>query len=463
MTAADHDNRIITFGCRLNAFESQAIKNALAQIDDKNLIVFNSCAVTSQAEKDLQYSIRKTRRDFPFAKIVVTGCAAQIDPSKYAQMSEVDLVIGNAEKTKAESYNFSSNTAVKINSNHDSSSSNQNPHHHLDQVFYNSKKNLLNDLKPQLQDKIKVNDIMSIKDTAPQLVSYFDNQTRAFLEIQNGCNHRCTFCIIPYGRGNSRSVPLGVIVEQCKKMVQAGHQEIVLTGVDISDYGKDLPAPITLAAMIKRLLHLVPDIQRLRLSSIDVAEIDNEFLEIMATEKKLMPYLHLSVQSGDDLILKRMKRRHNREQILSFCQKARQIRPDITFGADIIAGFPTEDDKMFENSLSLISAADLIFTHIFPYSPRQGTPAAKMPQLPIKIIKERAKILRDHGQQQLQKYLKQQINQTHKILIEKNNIGKTENFLDAEIINLQPEQTLNNHIFELKINNIEGNKLICSF
>jgi len=224
-----------------------------------------------------------------------------------------------------------------------------------------------------------------------------------------------------------------------------------------------LPAPITLAAMIKRLLHLVPDIQRLRLSSIDVAEIDNEFLEIMATEKRLMPYLHLSVQSGDDLILKRMKRRHNREQILDFCQKAPQIRPDITFGADIIAGFPTEDEKMFENSLSLINEADLIFTHIFPYSPRQGTPAAKMPQLPIKITKERAKILRHHGQQQLQKYLKQQINQTHKILIEKNNIGKTENFLDAEIINLQSKQTLNNHIFELKINNIEGNKLICSF
>ena len=456
MLKEDHNsNQVITFGCRLNSFESETIKQAINQSGEKNLIVFNSCAVTAKAEKDLKISLRKIRKNNPDAKIVVTGCAAQIDPQKYAIMPEVDLVLGNVEKSKFENYQNiekSKNLLNKISnhqilnvetqnnkiddefSNHQKNQVKPDQNHHQDRIFFQelSNQNKLNNLADL--NKIKVNDIMSIRDTAPQLVSYFENQTRAFLEIQNGCNHRCTFCIIPYGRGNSRSVGVGEIIEQSKKMVNNGHQEIVLTGVDISDYGKDLPSPLTLAQMIKKLLKFVPDLNRLRLSSIDVAELDDEFLEILKYENRFMPYLHISAQSGDDLILKRMKRRHNRQQLLDFCSKAREIRPEITFGADLIAGFPTEDDQMFENSLKLISQADLIFTHIFPYSPRLGTPASKMKQLDYKIIKERTKILREKGQEQLVKFLQQQIGKTFDVLVEKNNLGKTKNFLNVRII-----------------------------
>jgi len=469
MMSKEENNQIITFGCRLNAFESEAIKHAVELSGQKNLIVFNSCAVTAKAEKDLRISIRKARKNNPHAKIIVTGCAAQIDPQKYASLGEVDLVLGNTEKSKLESYqnnfsatdnfleksqkiespkiqnnsdfkfaiNIKNEKLISINPKQDQHEDHQKdlkPNHHQDRLFYeelHKKDNALND--HQLS-KIKVNDIMSVRDTAPQLVSYFENQTRAFLEIQNGCNHRCTFCIIPYGRGNSRSVGFGEIVSQCKKMIANGHQEIVLTGVDISDYGIDLPHPLTLAQMIKKLLKLVPDLQRLRLSSIDVSELDDEFLEVLASEPRLTPYLHLSAQSGDDLILKRMKRRHNRQQLLDFCTKARKLRPDITFGADLIAGFPTEDQQMFENSLSLIKEADLIFTHIFPYSPRLGTPASKMKQLDRKIIKDRTKILRDTGEKQLEKFLAKQVGKEFLVLVEKNNCGKTTNFLNVRII-----------------------------
>ncbi len=451
MIVEEPKNKIITFGCRLNNFESQSIKKALDIIDEKNLIVFNSCAVTAEAEKELRATIRKEKKLNPQAKIVITGCASQIDPEKYAKMSEVDFIVGNADKTKAESYNFLKNPELKYKNQIQENS-------HPDKIFQDFKnKNSLN-LSEDEHAKIRVNDIMSVQETAPQLASYFENQTRAFLEIQNGCNHRCTFCIIPFGRGNSRSVPFGVIVEQTKKMLEAGHQEIVLTGVDISDYGKDLPTSMTLSQMIKRLLKMVPDLKRLRLSSIDVAEIDDEFIEIMANEPRLMPYLHLSVQSGDDTILKRMKRRHNRKQILEFCHKIRQNRPDITFGADIIAGFPTEDEQMFANSLSLIQEADLIFTHIFPYSARHGTPASKMPQLEKKIIKERAKILRKAGENQLNQYLARQVGKEFRVLIEKNQRGKTENFLDVKINSSQ--ELLENNIYSLKINSLTKNQLI---
>ena len=436
MTAEDQkNNQIITFGCRLNSFESEAIKKAVEDSGEKNLIVFNSCAVTAEAERDLIIKIKQERKKNPNAKIVITGCASQIEPQKFAKMPEVDLIIGNADKSKVESYNLSqhqsTNYLKKTNQTLEFLNSES---QHADQKFLQQKNSQNIFLKPEEHSKIKVNDIMSVRDTSPQLVSYFENQTRAFLEIQNGCNHRCTFCIIPYGRGNSRSVPLGEIVEQSQKMTNSGHREIVLTGVDISDYGKDLPSPLTLSQMIRRLLKMVPALDRLRLSSVDVAEIDEEFFEILANEPRLMPYLHLSVQSGDDMILKRMKRRHKRSQIIKFCQTARSIRPDMTFGADIIAGFPTEDDKMFNNSLSLIKEADLIFTHIFPYSARAGTPASKMPQLDKKIIKERAKILREAGLNQLNQYLDQQINKNFAVLIEKNNRGKSPNFLDIEII-----------------------------
>jgi len=449
----ENNNQIITFGCRLNAFESQAIKQAVLDSNQKNLIIFNSCAVTNQAEKDLQASVRKARKNNPDAKIIVTGCAAQINPNHYASMPEVDLVLGNQEKTNAKNYQFENqNSDQKIiknnsaksplnnhqSSNHELESSNIsiNQNHHQDQLFLQTKNNLNLNLSIEQHNKIKVNDIMSVKDTAPQLVSYFDDQTRAFLEIQNGCNHRCTFCIIPYGRGNSRSVGFGEIVKQTRAMVENGHQEIVLTGVDISDYGKDLPIPISLSQMIKKLLKQVPELKRLRLSSVDVAELDHEFFDLLASEDRLTPYLHLSVQSGDDLILKRMKRRHTRKQVIDFCNQARKIRSNITFGADIISGFPTETQEMFENSMSLIEEADLIFTHIFPYSVRLGTPASKMPQLDSKIIKDRASKLRDQGFIQQQKYFKQQLNKEFLVLLEKNNQGKTENFLPVKINDL---------------------------
>jgi threonylcarbamoyladenosine tRNA methylthiotransferase MtaB len=457
MIAEEAKNKIITFGCRLNAFESETIKKALQASDQKNLIVFNSCAVTNQAEKDLVLSIKKIRKENPSAKIVLTGCASQINPQKYAKMSEIDLIIGNDKKSDIASYDL--NSAVNFKEN-DFQINSQDPNNHADQLFFESQKKSLNFLDQNQEAKIRVNNIMSVKSTAPQLVSYFENQTRAFLEIQNGCNHRCTFCVIPYGRGNSRSVALGSIVAQAQKMVANGHNEIVLTGVDISDYGKDLPVALTLSQMIKRLLKLVPELKRLRLSSIDVAEIDDEFLEILASEPRLMPYLHLSIQSGDDLILKRMKRRHNRQQILDFCEKARKICPQITFGADIIAGFPTEDVNAFNNSLKIIEEADIIFSHIFPYSSKAGTPASKMPQLPPNLIKERAKILRECAEKQLQKYLSLQINQEFEILMEKNDYGKTHNFLNVKLIDYIKTDEINNKFLFVKIIKTQENMLI---
>ena len=453
MTADATDNQIVTFGCRLNAYESEAIKEALKKSDQKNLIVFNSCAVTSEAERELRAAVRKARRDNPEAKIVVTGCAAQIDPQKYAKMAEVDLVLGNVEKSQPESYqeNFTNSFSPEKITNSDSDIA------HKDRIFFEQKKLEQNFLTAFDTSKIKVNDIMSVKDTAPQLVSYFENKTRAFLEIQNGCNHRCTFCIIPFGRGNSRSVAFGEIVEQVRKMVAAGHKEVVFTGVDISGYGEDLAVPITLSGMIKRLLKLVPELPRLRLSSIDVAEIDNEFFEILKKEPRFMPYLHLSVQSGDDVILKRMKRRHNRKQVLDFCAKAREIRPEITFGCDIIAGFPTETDEMFLNSVKLIEEVGIIFTHIFPYSKRDGTPAAKMPQVNGKIIKERAKILREAGLKELQKFLKTQVGKSTKVIIEKDGIGKSENFLDVKILDKKLQA---GEILEVNLCDVQQNFLL---
>jgi threonylcarbamoyladenosine tRNA methylthiotransferase MtaB len=457
MTAED-SNKIVTFGCRLNAYESEAIKEALKKSDQKNLIVFNSCAVTSEAERELRHAIRKTHKENPQAKIVVTGCAAQINPEKYASMAEVDLVLGNQEKSKTESYleSFANvYSPQKIaNSNLDIA--------HKDRVFNEAKKSAAIFLNPLQTSKIKVNDIMSVKDTAPQLVSYFENKTRAFLEIQNGCNHRCTFCIIPFGRGNSRSIGFGEIVSQAKKMVAAGHKEIVFTGVDISGYGEDLPTPITLSAMIKRLLKLVPELPRLRLSSIDVAEIDEEFFDILKNEPRFMPYLHLSVQSGDDIILKRMKRRHTSKQVLDFCAKARKIRPEIAFGCDIIAGFPTETDEMFLNSKRLIQEAGIIFTHIFPYSKRDGTPAAKMPQVNGKIIKERAKILRDTGLLQLKNFLGSQIGKKLQVIVEKDGVGKSENFLNVKILD-QEKKLKSGEIITVEIVASEGELLLAKF
>lgn len=455
MTAEENHNQVVTFGCRLNAYESEAIKNAVLESGQKNLIVFNSCAVTNQAEQQLRQAVRKARRENPEAKIVVTGCAAQINPQQYAQMPEVDLVLGNQEKSQVESYNSNSRKNVDLavfegNSKGDLLS-------HQDKVFYETKSQNIPTLTVEEASKIKVNDIMSVKDTAPQMVSYFEDKTRAFLEIQNGCNHRCTFCVIPFGRGNSRSVLFGDIVSQTRKMVAMNHKEIVLTGVDISDYGKDLELKITLSQMIKRLLALVPELPRLRLSSIDVAEIDDGFWDLIENEPRFMPYFHLSVQSGDDMILKRMKRRHTRQQVIDFCRKAKKLRPEISFGADIIAGFPTESDEMFENSLKLIEEAGLSFCHIFPYSKREGTPAAKMPTLDGGVVKRRAKMLREAGKKELQKLLNAQIGRVLSVVVEKDGIGKSENFLDVLI---QDKSLKSGDIIDVKVIGVEGEFLI---
>jgi threonylcarbamoyladenosine tRNA methylthiotransferase MtaB len=428
-------HKVVTFGCRLNSYESETIKKLVSNSkQDKDLIIFNSCAVTKEAERQLKQSVRKHKRQNPEAKIIVTGCGAQINPCDYAKMPEVDLVLGNNDKFDLKNYQNDKSTYEKAKIS--ASKQIDNEISHKDKNFFNTKSTSYDFINSSDLAKIRVNDIMSVRDNAPQLISYFENKTRAFIEIQNGCNHRCTFCVIPYGRGNSRSVPLGEIVSMIKKLVSNNHNEIVLTGVDISDYGKDLDYPITLSQMIKRVLKQVPQLARLRLSSIDVAELDDDFFNLLKNEPRLMPYLHLSVQSGDDMILKRMKRRHNYQQVIDFCHKARSIRPDITFGADIIAGFPTEDKNAFNNSLKLIKEADLIFTHIFPYSKREGTPAALMPQIDKKTIKLRAKLLRQAGEEQLKKYLATQIGKDTNIIIEKNNIAKSDNFLDIEVDNL---------------------------
>jgi threonylcarbamoyladenosine tRNA methylthiotransferase MtaB len=377
---------VITFGCRLNSYESELIKKSATQAGLENAVIFNSCAVTSESERQLRQAIRKTRKEKPDAKIIVTGCAAQVNPTKYAQMPEVNQVLGNEEKSKPNSY-LSLTT-----------------------------------------EKILVNDIMSIKETAPQLIEGAEGKARAFLQVQNGCNHRCTFCIIPYGRGNSRSIGIGEIVNQCKTLVANGYNELVFTGVDITDYGKDLPATPTLGQMMRRVLNLVPELKRLRLSSIDVAEIDEDLLDLIANEKRLMPHLHLSLQAGDNMILKRMKRRHTREQVIEFCKLARSLRPDVVFGADIIAGFPTETDEMFENSLRIVEEADLTFLHVFPYSEREGTPASRMPPVEKKIRKERAKKLRDLGDAQVAKHYKTQVGRTLSAVIENDNTARAEDF-----------------------------------
>jgi threonylcarbamoyladenosine tRNA methylthiotransferase MtaB len=355
---------VVTFGCRLNAYESEVIRENAQKAGLQNAVVFNTCAVTAEAERQARQAIRKYRRENPSAKIIVTGCAAQINPDSFSRMPEVDQVLGNAEK--------------------------------LEEKYF---------IPDPLHARVMVNDIMSVRETADHLIAGFDGRARAFIQVQNGCDHRCTFCIIPYGRGESRSVPLGVIVDQVRLLLQKGFQEIVLTGVDMTAYGADLPGKPTLGQIVKRLLAHVPELPRLRLSSLDPVEIDQDLLHVFEREERLMPHFHLSLQAGDDMILKRMKRRHLRQDAIRLCQTLRSLRPTVTFGADIIAGFPTETEEMFENTLRIIEDCDLSFLHVFPYSPRQGTPAARMPQVKGSLIKERAACLRERGQKNLEKTL----------------------------------------------------------
>ena len=353
--------KLSTLGCRLNAYETEAMRELATSSGLSDAVIINTCAATSEAVRKSKQEVRKLRKENPSAKVIVTGCAAQIDPNSFANMAEVDLVLGNSEKMQRETWSQLSNN----------------------ETFET--------------EKIKVDDIMSVNETAGHLIDGFGSRSRAYVQVQNGCDHRCTFCIIPYGRGNSRSVPAGVIVDQIKRLVDKGFNEVVLTGVDLTSWGADLPSAPKLGDLVMRILKLVPDLSRLRISSIDSIEVDENLMQAISTEKRLMPHLHLSLQHGDDLILKRMKRRHLRKDAIAFCEEARKVRPEITFGADIIAGFPTETEEHFQNSVKLIKECELTWLHIFPYSPREGTPAAKMPQVNGNQIKKRAAVLRDLG------------------------------------------------------------------
>ena len=392
-----------TLGCRLNAYETEAMRELVAAAGVEGAVVVNTCAVTAEAVRKAKQEIRRLSRENPGAALIVTGCAAQTEPETFAAMPEVTRVIGNTEKMKAATW-----ASLKA---------------------------------PDLigtTERIQVDDIMSVKETAGHLIDGFGRH-RAYVQIQNGCDHRCTFCIIPFGRGNSRSVPAGVVVEQIKRLVGKGFLEVVLTGVDLTSWGADLPAQPRLGDLVMRILRLVPDLPRLRISSIDSIEADENLMQAIASEPRLMPHLHLSLQAGDDMILKRMKRRHLRDDAIRFCEDARKLRPDIIFGADIIAGFPTETDSMFENSLKLVKDCDLTFLHIFPYSPRKGTPAARMPQVKGPLIRDRATQLRAAGEAQLQRHLAAQQGQTHRILTESPRMGRTEQFTEVVFATDQPE------------------------
>ena len=395
--------RFTTLGCRLNAYESEAMKDLAQTAGLKNAHIVNTCAVTAEAVRKSKQEIRKIRRANPDAQIIVTGCAAQIDPDSFAQMTEVNAVIGNTEKMQPDTWN------------------------RLNGGFIGD------------TEKVLVDDIMSVTETAGHLIDGFGTRSRAYVQVQNGCDHRCTFCIIPYGRGNSRSVPAGVVVDQIKRLVDRGYNEVVLTGVDLTSWGADLPSAPKLGDLVMRILKLVPDLNRLRISSIDSIEVDENLMQAIATEPRLMPHLHLSLQHGDDLILKRMKRRHLRDDAIRFCQEARRLRPDMTFGADIIAGFPTETEAHFENSLRLVKECDLTWLHVFPYFPREGTPAARMPQVNGTAIKTRAAQLRAAGDRQVEAHLAQQIGQTHQILMENPNMGRTAQFAEVTFATPQTE------------------------
>jgi threonylcarbamoyladenosine tRNA methylthiotransferase MtaB len=375
---------VVTFGCRLNAYESEAVKARAGEAGLDNAVIFNTCAVTAEAVRQSRQAIRRARRERPDAKIIVTGCAAQTEPQTYCDMSEVDAVLGNAEKLETRSYLDLSDAA-----------------------------------------RVRVNDIMSVKETAAQFVDSFDGRARAFLEVQNGCDHRCTFCIIPYGRGNSRSVAMGAVVDEARRLTGKGFAEIVLTGVDLTSYGADLPGKPTLGQLVRKILKLVPGVRRLRISSIDSIEADDELMRAIAEEERLMPHFHLSAQSGDDMILKRMKRRHARADTVAFCDAVRRARPEASFGADLIAGFPTETEAMFENSLKLVDDAGLSFLHVFPFSPRSGTPAARMPQLDRALVKDRAARLRARGGAALAARLASLVGTAQTLLMEKDGMGRT--------------------------------------
>ena len=383
---------VVTFGCRLNIYESETMQRHAEGAGLGEVVIVNTCAVTGEATRQARQSIRRIAREKPGTRIIVTGCAAQVEPETFAAMPEVSQVVGNYEKMKAETWAG------------------------------------MRDFGVGASERVLVNDIMAVKETAMHLIDGLRGHTRAFVQVQNGCDHRCTFCIIPYGRGNSRSVPMGAVVDQVRTLVEHGSREVVLTGVDITSYGRDLPGEPKLGTLVKGILRHVPELERLRISSIDSVEADDDLLDVIANEHRLMPHLHLSLQAGDDMVLKRMKRRHLRGDAIAFCEQVKRLRPDMIFGADIIAGFPTETEEMFSRSLDIVEECDLTHLHVFPFSPRPGTPAARMPQVARDVVKDRARRLREKGEAALLKHLSAEVGTRRNVLIELNQLGRTEGF-----------------------------------
>ncbi len=392
--ATDGSAQIVTLGCRLNAYESEVMRRHVAAAGLENTVIVNTCAVTGEAVRQARQTIRRLRKERPDARIIVTGCAAQIEPETFAALDEVDHVIGNAEKTQLATFQA-----------------------------------LALDGSP----RVAVNDIMSVTETAAHMIDGFGSRVRAYVQVQNGCDHRCTFCIIPFGRGPSRSVPAGSVVAEIRRLVEAGFGEVVLTGVDITSYGADLPGDMRLGRLVRTILKLVPELRRLRLSSIDQVEADDDLLRALAQEDRLMPHLHLSMQAGHDMILKRMKRRHTRADAVRFSREARRLRPDCVLGADLIAGFPTETDEMFAATRDIVADCGLTYLHVFPFSPRKGTPAARMPQVGRATIKERASLLRQLGQDALASYLQAQHGKVFEILMERPQLGRTPHFAEVQL------------------------------
>ncbi len=412
--------QLSTHGCRLNAYESEAMRQLAEAAGLSDTVIVNSCAVTAEAVRKARQDIRRLRREAPQARIVVTGCAAQIDPAGFAAMAEVDHVVGNTEKMLPDTWSTLARPG------------------------------------PGAADRILVTDIMEARETAGHLIDGFGARSRAHVQIQNGCDHRCTFCVIPYGRGNSRSVPAGVVVEQIRRLVGRGYQEVVLTGVDLTSWGADLPGTPRLGNLVRRILRLVPDLPRLRLSSIDSVEADAELITAFAEEARLAPHLHLSLQSGDDLILKRMKRRHLRADAVAFCADLRAKRPDIVFGADLIAGFPTETEAAFQNSLEIIEACGLTWLHVFPYSPRPGTPAARMPQVSGEVIRERAAQLRAAGALAVERHLVRSVGRRVEVLAEASDLGRAGDFSEVRL--QAPLQV--GSLAEVQITSHDGRRLV---
>jgi threonylcarbamoyladenosine tRNA methylthiotransferase MtaB len=388
---------VVTFGCRLNAYEGEVIRRQAQAAGLSDTLIVNTCAVTAEAVRQSRQAIRRLKREHPATRIVVTGCAAQTEPETFANMPEVALVLGNEEKLSAASWRAHGDVLARAS--------------------------LL-----AAEEKVAVNDIMAVTDTAAHLIDGLEGRARAFVQVQNGCDHRCTFCIIPYGRGNSRSVPMGEVVAQVRRLCTRGYREVVLTGVDLTGYGANLPGAPKLGTLVKQILKHVPELPRLRLSSIDSVEADRDLLDAFGTDGRLMPHLHLSLQAGDDLILKRMKRRHLRADAIAFCETVRRLRPDVVFGGDIIAGFPTESEDMFARSLDLVDACGLTHLHVFPFSPRPGTPAARMPQIRREVVKARARRLREKGEVALRRHLEAQVGARRQVLIESDELGRTEHF-----------------------------------